>query len=140
MSTRTKWVLFSMLGALGFGVGCAGTKEAGRDVGAAIPGVWQHREGVVVARDGNKLAVSDASKPTEPAAWFDLGPDTKIERDGQRVEPDQLSEGTPVRVAFEPATGAEKTNEVQVLTGQKAQEVEQKLQGQPSTPPPPENP
>lgn len=141
MKTRRAVVLLGALSALGFGFGCAGTKEAGKDIGAAIPGVWQHREGVVVGVKGDNVAVADASQPNAPAAWFAISANTKIERDGQRLEVGQLTEGTAVRVSFEPAAGAEKTDKIEVLSGQKAQEVEQKLQGQhPQPPPPPENP
>lgn len=145
MRTRRAVVLLGALGALGFGFGCAGTREAGRDIGAAIPGVSQHRDGVVVGIEGNVIAVADAEKPREPAAWFNIAADTKVERAGQRMEVSQISEGLPVRVSFEPATGAEKTFKVEVLTGQKAEEVKQKyetgknLQEQ-NLPPPQENP
>lgn len=137
MRPRKTVVLLGALGALGFGFGCAGTKEAGKDVGAAVPGVYQHRDGLVTKVQGNNVAVADANNPNEPVAWFNVGADTKIEREGQRMELSQLSEGTAVRVSFEPATGAEKTSKIEVLTGDKAQELEQKLQGQQETPPPP---
>jgi hypothetical protein len=137
MRTRKTVVLLGALGALGLGIGCAGTKEAGKDVGAALPGVSQHRDGLVTKVQGENIAVADANNPNEPVAWFKVGADTKIERDGQRMELSQLSEGTPVRVSFEPATGPEKTSKIEVLTGDKAQEVEQKSQGEhPTTPPP----
>jgi hypothetical protein len=141
MRPRRTVVLLGALGALGFGFGCAGTKEAGKDVSAAVPGVYQHRDGLVTKVEGNNVAVADANNPNEPVAWFNVGADTKIEREGQRVELSQLSEGTAVRVSFEPATGAEKTSKIEVLTGDKAQEMEQKLQGQhQTTPPPPPSP
>jgi hypothetical protein len=144
MKTRRAVVLLGALSALGFGFGCAGTKEAGKDIGAAIPGVSQHRDGVVVGVQGNVIAVADAEKPNEPAAWFNINADTKVEKDGQRMELSQLSEGQPVRVSFEPATGAEKTYKVEVLSGQKADEVKAKYESgkgaHEQTPPPPENP
>ncbi|MCY1020078.1 hypothetical protein [Pyxidicoccus sp. MSG2] len=141
MKSRKTVVLLSALGALGFGFGCAGAKEAGKDVGAAVPGVYQHRDGLVTKVEGNNVAVADANNPKEPVAWFNVGANTKIEREGQRMDLSQLSEGTAVRVSFEPATGAEKTSKIEVLTGDKAQELEQKLQGQhQTTPPPPPSP
>lgn len=142
MTTRKTVVLLGALGTLGFTFGCAGTKEAGKDVGAAIPGVYQHRDGVITGVQGNNVAVADANNPNEPVAWFHVAADTKIERSGQRVELSQLSEGTAVRVSFEPATGAEKTSKIEVLTGDQAQQVEQKLKGKHETtpPPPPQNP
>ncbi len=144
MRTRRAVVLLGALGALGLGVGCAGTREAGRDLGAALPGVSQSQEGVVVDVQGNTIAVANAAKPNEPAAWFHIAADTQVERDGQRLEVSQLSEGAPVRVSFEPATGAEKTFKVEVLSGQRAEEVKQQYELgkelQENMPPPEENP
>lgn len=141
MRTRRAVVLLGALSALGFGFGCAGTREAGRDISGALPGISQNREGVVVGVEGNAIAVADANQPYGPAAWFSISPDTEVERAGQRMEVSQISEGQPVRVSFEPAIGAEKTFKVEVLTGQKAEEVKQKYEmgkEQQETPPPPE--
>ncbi|QSQ23592.1 hypothetical protein JY651_00985 [Pyxidicoccus parkwayensis] len=142
MMMRKTVMLLGALGALGLGMGCAGTKEAGKDVSAAIPGVYQHRDGVITQVHGNNIAVADANNLNEPVAWFNINANTKIERDGKRVELSQLSEGTAVRVSFEPATGAEKTSKIEVLSGDQAQQLEQKLQGHHETtpPPPPQNP
>jgi hypothetical protein len=137
MTTRKTVVLLGALGTLGFAFGCAGPKEASKDVTAAIPGVSQHRDGVITGVQGDNIAVADANNPNEPVAWFHVDADTKIERAGQRVALNQLSEGTAVRVSFEPATGAEKTSKIEVLTGAEAQQLEQKLQGKSESPPPP---
>ncbi len=144
MRTRKAVVLLGALGVLGFGYGCAGTREAGSDLGSVLPGVSQNKEGVVVDVQGNTIAVANAAKPNEPAAWFHIAADTQVERDGQRLEVGEISEGSPVRVSFEPATGAEKTFKVEVLSGQKADEVKQKYEMgkelQENMPPPQENP
>ncbi|WP_152622555.1 hypothetical protein [Archangium violaceum] len=119
-------VLAAVLG----GAGCAGTKEAARDVESAVPGLSQKEEGVVtnVDKDSHRIAVKSVSEPSAQEVWFALTPDTKLERDGQRVGWDDLDEGTPVRVSFEPAAGAEKTYKVELLTGQQAEEVKQKAE------------
>jgi hypothetical protein len=119
-----------VLGALLGGVGCAGPKEAVSDVESSVPGLSQKSEGVVtnVDKDGSRIAVKSVDDPAAPEAWFALTPNTKMERDGRMVTWDDLSEGTPVRVSFEPATGPEKTYKVEILTGQKAEEVKQKAE------------
>lgn len=140
MSMRTTWVLLGTLGALGIGFGCAGPKEAARDIGAATPFVSQNRSGVVVGVEGNTIAVADVENPNEPAAWFNIAPDTELEKNGQRVDLGDISEGTPVRVSFEPATGAEKTFRVEVLTGQEGEQLKQKFQALPDRPDAPSQP
>ncbi|WP_375767886.1 hypothetical protein NR798_40400 [Archangium gephyra] len=119
-----------MLAAVLGGVGCAGPKEAARDVEAAVPGLSQKQEGVVtdVDKDAHRIALKTVDKPAGQEVWFALTPDTKLERDGQLVTWDDIHEGTPVRVSFEPAAGAEKTYKVELLTGQKADEVKQKAE------------
>jgi hypothetical protein len=130
MTTRMKVLGAVMLGALLGGVGCAGTKEATHDVESAVPGLSQKSEGVVtnVDKDASRIAVKSVDDPAVPEVWFALTPDTKMERDGQMVTWDDLSEGTPVRVSFEPAMGPEKTYKVEILVGQKADEVKQKAE------------
>jgi hypothetical protein len=130
MTTRMKVLGAVVLGALLGGVGCAGTKEAGRDVESAVPGLSQKSEGVVtsVDKDASRIAVKSVDDPAAPEAWFALTPNTKMERDGQIVTWDDLSEGTPVRVSYEPATGPETTYKLEILTGQKAEEVKQKAE------------
>lgn len=134
MRTRVKVLGVVVLAAVLGGVGCAGTKEAARDVESAVPGLSQKQEGVVtnVDRDAHRIAVKTVDGPTAQEVWFALTVDTELERDGQMVTWDDLDEGTPVRVSFEPAAGPEKTYKVEVLTGQEADEVKQKaeLQGQ----------
>ncbi|MCY1081765.1 hypothetical protein [Archangium lansingense] len=112
------------------GAGCAGTKEAKQDVESAVPGLSQKEEGVVtnVDKDAHRIAVKSVSEPAAQEVWFALTVDTKLERDGQIVTWDDLSEGTPVRVSFEPATGAEKAYRVEVLTGLEADEVRKKAE------------
>lgn len=130
METRAKVLGAVVLAAVLGGAGCAGTKEAARDVESSVPGLSQKDEGVVtdVDKDAHRIAVRSVSEPVGQEVWFSLTPKTKLERDGQLVTWDEITEGTPVRVSFEPATGAEKTYKVELLTGQKAQEVKQKAQ------------
>jgi hypothetical protein len=137
MKTQKKWVLIGALSVMGLGAGCASTKEAAH---AYVP---EKRDGQVVGIQGNNIAVNDANKPSEPAAWLHVTPDTKIERNGKRVELSEITEGTPVRVSFKTAAGPEEASEIKVLTGSEAQKVQKELKGaptQPATPPPPENP
>lgn len=130
MRTRVKAVGAAVLAAVLGGVGCAGTREAARDVEAAVPGLSQKQEGVVtnVDKDAHRIAVRSVSEPAAQEVWFALTVDTKLERDGQRVTWEDIDEGTPVRVSFEPAAGAEKTYKVELLTGQKAEEVKHKAE------------
>lgn len=130
MKTRVKVLGAVVLAAVLGGVGCAGSKEAARDVEAAVPGLSQKREGLVssVDKDHSRIEVKDANNPNAPQAWFALTPETKLERDGQLVTWDDLHEGTPVRVSFEPAAGDEKTYKVEILTGEKAGEVKAKTE------------
>ncbi len=130
MRTRVKALGAVVLAAVLGGAGCAGTKEAKKDIEAVVPGLSQSREGVVtdVDMDAHRIAVRSVDAPSEPEAWFALSGDTKLERDGQLVSMDELSEGMPVRVSYEPATGPEKTYKVEVLTGEKAEEVRQKAE------------
>lgn len=137
MKTARQWVLIGALSVMGLGAGCASTKQAAH---AYVPA---NREGQVVAMQGDNIAVNDAGKPSEPAVWLKVTPDTKIERDGKRVELSQINEGTPVRVSFKTAAGPEQASEIKVLTGAEADKVQRELQGapsQPPTPPPPQNP
>ncbi len=130
MKTRVRVLGAVVLGAVLGGVGCAGTREAARDIEAAVPGLSEKREGVVtsVDKDGNRIEVKSVDDPAAPTAWFALTPDTKLEREGRLVSLDDISEGTPVRVSYEPATGPERTYRVEVLTGEKADEVKVKAE------------
>ena len=130
MKTHVKLMGAVALAAVLGGVGCAGPKEAGKDVEAAVPGLSEKREGLVtnVDKNANLIEVKDVDNPAAPPAWFALTPGTKLERDGRLVSINDLSEGTPVRVSFEPATGPEKTYKVEVLTGAKADEVRVKAE------------
>ncbi|PTL84204.1 hypothetical protein [Vitiosangium sp. GDMCC 1.1324] len=130
MKTRVKVLGAVALAAVLGGVGCAGPKEATKDVEAAVPGLAQKREGLVtnVDRKDNRIEVNDVDHPGAPDAWFALSPKTKLERDGQMVTWDDIHEGTPVRVSFEPEVGAEKTYKVEILTGVKADEVKVKAE------------
>lgn len=130
MKTHVKLMGAVALAAVLGGVGCAGTKEAKRDVEAAVPGLSQKREGLVVSVDAkrNLVEVNDVNNPAAPPAWFALTPGTRLERQGQRVNLNDISEGTPVRVSYEPATGPEEAYTIEVLTGEKADEVRLKAQ------------
>jgi hypothetical protein len=118
-------------GALAVGAGCAGTSEAKRDVTAAVPMVEQNWKGVVLRVDTQTDRISvrttDSGEPVQ-SAWFSIQSDTKVERDGKRVELREIQPGDPVRVGFEPAVGAERAYKVQILTGAEADEVLQKSQ------------
>ena len=130
MKTRVKVLGAVMLAAVLGGVGCAGTKEAAKDVEAAVPGLSQKQEGVVtsVDKDAHRIAVKTVNEPAAQEVWFSLTVDTKLERDGQMVTWDDIDEGAPVRVSFEPAAGAEKAHKLEILTGQEADEVKQKAE------------
>jgi hypothetical protein len=113
--------------------GCAGTSEARRDISAVVPGLEQNWRGVVMRVDdqANAIAVRAVESAEMPqAAWFAIDQTTILERDGERISIMQLEQGTPVKVSFEPAAGAEKTYRVKVLTGQEAQEVLQEARRQ----------
>lgn len=130
MKTRVKLVGAVVLAAVLGGAGCAGPKEAGRDIEAAVPGLSDKSEGLVtsVDKEGNLIEVKDVNNPAAPPTWFALTPGTKLEREGRLVSIEDLSEGTPVRVSFESAAGPEKTFKVEVLTGAKADEVKKKAE------------
>jgi hypothetical protein len=130
MKTRMKVFGVVLLGSMLGGVGCAGTHAAKRDVETAVPGLAHKTEGVVtnVDTNNNLVAVKSVDNPAAPPAWFTLTPDTKMERDGSLVSINDLSEGTPVRVSYETATGPEKALKVEVLTGDKANEVKTKAE------------
>ncbi len=122
---RMKVAVLVAVGALLGVAGCAGTKEAGRDISAMVPGMEQNWTGIVteVNRDRNAIAVR-ATEPAEAtAAWFEISQQTIVERDGARMSLQELEEGTPVKVSFEPAAGPERTFKVEVLTGQEAENV-----------------
>lgn len=128
MDRRAMVAGLAALGVVLGAVGCAGTKEARRDVQAIIPGLEQTRVGVVTNIQGQNIAVASVDDPAAPAAWFHIRPETEVAREGQRVDLDMLEEGTPVRVQFEPATGPERAMRVEVLTGAEAEQVRQKAQ------------
>lgn len=129
---KTRMTVFGavVLGAMLGGVGCAGTHAAKRDVETAVPGLAHKTEGVVTSVDttNNLVAVRSVDDPAAPTAWFTLSPDTKMEREGRLVSIHDLSEGTPVRVSYETATGPEKALKVEVLTGDKADEIKTKAE------------
>lgn len=128
MDRRAKAVVLAALAAVVGGVmGCAGPREARRDVASFIA-PSQTRLGVVTNIQGQNIAVASVEDPAAPAAWFNIGAETTVERNGQRVELGMLEEGTPVRVQFEPATGPERTTRVEVLTGPEAEQVREKAQ------------
>lgn len=123
--TRMKVAVLAAVGVL-LGVGgCAGPKEAMSDISGAVPGLEQNWTGIVteVNPDRNAIAVSVADATEEKAAWFAISPQTVMVRDGERVSLGELQEGTPVKVAFEPAPGPERTFRVEVLTGMEAEKV-----------------
>lgn len=130
MKMRMGAAVLAAVGTLLGVAGCAGPSEAARDISAAVPGLEQNWKGVVMRVDdqANVIAVRDAE--SAEAAWFAIGPNTIMERDGERLSIRQLEQGTPVNVSFEPAVGAERTYRVKVLTGQEAQQVLQEAQQQ----------
>lgn len=132
MKTHVKLVGAVALAVVLGGVGCAGPKEAERDVEASVPGLSQKREGLVTSVDAknNLVEVNDVNNPAAPPVWFVLTPKTELEREGQRVNINDISEGTPVSVRYEPTTGPEKAYKIELLTGQKASEVQLKAQSE----------
>lgn len=107
--------------------GCAGTKEAKRDVGAAIPGVSEKGEGLIQDIGRNQISVVGIAGQTSPV-WFVVAPDTEIVRSGQRVDWSELQPGMPVRVSYETAAGPERAFKIEVLTGGEAAKVRTDVQ------------
>jgi hypothetical protein len=121
---------------------CSGSKQAKHGVQSSVPFMNETTTGVVTANSGQQIAVYDPDHPTQQA-WYQRMPDTVLERAGQPVNWTSIAEGTPVRVVYEPSTGAEHALRVEVLTGAEATSVREKVQGQQSQtmpPPPPPNP
>ncbi|MBX5484027.1 MAG: hypothetical protein IRZ16_19560 [Myxococcaceae bacterium] len=109
------------------GVGCAGTKAAGRDIASEIPGVSHASDGLVQEASENRISVVGIKDQPGPIS-FQIGTDTRIEKDGQRVALSELKPGTPVRVTWSSSTGAEKAYRIQVLTGGEAAKVRSEAQ------------
>ncbi len=119
---RGLWVIVAVAAA-GLQLACAGTREAMADVRGAIPGLEETESGVVMAVRRDVIAVQLITPEAEKPVLFSRQEGTVVVRDGQPFDWNQLTEGTPVRVSFEPATGAERVFRVEVLTGREAQRV-----------------
>lgn len=109
--------------ALGVAWGCAGPREAVADVEEVVPGLEETRTGVVTEVEEDRIAVTVVDEPMPQPVWFERIESTRVQRGGMALSWTEVTEGTPVRVHFEPATGAERTFRVEVLTGQEAEEV-----------------
>ncbi len=96
---------------------CAGTKEATKDVKGAIPGVETTKNGIVqqIRQDRISVRLEEMEYP-EPVE-FTIAADTVVEREGTPMRLQDLQEGTPVRVHFEPAIGPERAFKIEVLPG-----------------------
>ncbi|HCF58217.1 MAG TPA: hypothetical protein DFS52_09515 [Myxococcales bacterium] len=108
--------------------GCAGTKEAAREVEAATPGLSQTREGIVTATGPDRtIQVYTPNAQQDPTLTLRQVSGTSISRDGQQIGWAEIQPGEVVRVSFTPATGAEEALKVEVLTGSEADDVRQQL-------------
>jgi len=126
---KRMWMLGVGVGALLVAAGCAGTSEAKRDVEGAIPGVESTREGMVVEVRQDSIAVQDAENPDAPPVRFQRTEETDLVRNDQPFSWPELSEGMPVRVHYDEATGAEQATRIEILTGAEADEVRSKARG-----------
>lgn len=115
---------FWLVAAMAMGqLACAGAREAMADVRNAVPGLEETETGVVTAVRRDVIAVQLISPEMEEPVLFTRQKSTVVVRDGRPFDWNQLTEGTPVRVGFEPATGPERAFRVEVLTGREAQRV-----------------
>lgn len=109
------------------GVGCAGTKEATKDVGAAVPGFSQKGTGVVQEVRENEFSVVGLNGSPEKV-WFSVSPKTEVMKDQQRIEVSQIKQGDAVKIAYESSAGAERAYKVDVLTAGDAAKVKGDLE------------
>lgn len=121
------WAIGLALGVWAWG--CAGPKEAGRDIGAAIPGVAETQTGVVTEVREDFIAVRlPGEAPEAPPVWFQRTADTRLVEDGQPANWTQLVEGTAVRVRFEAEPGPERAYEIEVLSGDEAEQIRRQVE------------
>lgn len=100
--------------------------------------------GVVAQIAEDQIAVTAVDAPSAKPAWFQILSSTRIEQSGEDVKWIRITEGTPVRVRYEPAAGAERTFALEILTGLEGEEVRRRLGwglvGEPPATPPPQGP
>ena len=108
--------------------GCAGTREASKDISAVVPGVSETRTGVITEVRGNIIAVrAPGEDPAAPPVWFKRSVDTRLLENGQPANWTQLVEGTAVRVRYEPEPGPERAYQIEVLTGAEAEQIKRQV-------------
>jgi hypothetical protein len=112
--------------------GCAGTKEATKDVQDIVPGVSQTETGLIQIVGRNQISVVGSANAGQPVT-YNIGPKTIVIRGSERVEVSQLEPGTPVRVAFESTAGPEHATKIEVLTGAEADQVRNEVNGTPGS-------
>lgn len=113
--------------------GCASTPEPSPKAPTTGPTLEQTRTGFITAVRDQELQLFSPDVPESKTVWVARSESTEIVRDGQPIAWDELTEGAPVRVSFEPAAGAEKASRIEVLTGQEAERLRSSL-GQPQEP------
>ncbi|HCF61027.1 MAG TPA: hypothetical protein DFS52_23905 [Myxococcales bacterium] len=107
--------------------GCASTPERSPEATTTGPTVEQTRTGLITAMRAQELQLFSPDVPESKTIWVARDESTEIVRDGQPIAWDELPEGAPVRVSFEPAAGAEIASRIEVLTGQEAEQVRSSL-------------
>jgi hypothetical protein len=129
-----------LLAALVVGVaaGCAGTKEAKKDIADVTPGVENRQEGVVSSVDRTSISVTPADRPDAQPIRFAVDDDTRVKQGDKTVDRTAIEEGEAVRVSFEPQAGNEKAKAVEILEGDAAAQVRAKAASAPPAWPKPE--
>ncbi|MGI5860599.1 MAG: hypothetical protein ACOX6T_00915 [Myxococcales bacterium] len=110
----------------GLVAGCASTQKSSPEATTG-PTVEQTRTGFLTDVRAQELQVFSPDVPGEKTIWIARDDSTEIVRDGQPIAWNQLTEGVPVRVSFEPAAGPEKASRIEVLTGQEAEQLRSSL-------------
>jgi hypothetical protein len=124
--------------SVGVAVGCAGTKEAKKDIADVTPGVENRQDGVVSAVDETSISVTPADRPQAPPIRFAIDEDTRVKQGDQTVDRSAIEEGEAVRVSFEPRAGNEKAKAVEILEGDDAARVRARAETAPPAWPKPE--
>lgn len=123
---------------VGVAAGCAGTKEAKRDIADITPGVENRQEGLVATVEENWISVTPADEPRAEPIRFRVDDRTTIKQGDRRLDRSALEEGEAVRVSFEPRAGNEQAKAVEILEGDAAAQVRAKASSPPPAWPKPE--